>query len=65
MSITHETRSAIAQAIGQVFSALDRTIPDEELEHIAEQLERNLETAGYMVIPISEFGFPVPDEPNP
>lgn len=65
MSITNETRNAIAQAIGQTFSVLDRTIPAEELEQIAEQLEHNLEMAGYMVIPISEFGFPAPEGPNP
>ena len=65
MIIPEEAKSAIAHLVAEYVLSLQCPIAAGALEQLPNLIERELEVAGYVVIPISEFGFPESNGPNP
>ncbi len=65
MSMPDEAKSLIAQAISHIAFSIHCNVPEGGLIRMTEQIERELEAAGYVVVHGSQLGFPAPEGPNP
>jgi hypothetical protein len=65
MPLPQQAEKMIRLAISETAHSFECEIPDDAITEMVEAIERNLQEAGLVVVPSSEFGFPMPEGPNP